>query len=186
MKSSIIIAYIASAIIITTIVLLIYASVQQTYRNNANDPQIQVARDLSIALENNKSTNKFLEEDAIDLAQSLATFTEIFDATGKPVQSTGFINGQLPQPPKGVFEFTVVNKEDILTWQPQQAIRLAMVFEKVSDKGFVAVGRSLQETEIRTGNLVKIIFLAWITCMFVLALHLLIRLSSFKRTLNNS
>lgn len=162
--------------------LLVYASVQQGYRSTANDPQIQIARDLSIALENGKSINIFSDTDAIDLTKSLAIFTEIFDAAGKPVQSTGFINGQLPQPPNGVFDFTNANEEDIITWQPQPDIRLAMVFEKISGKGFIAAGRSLKETEFRTGNLVKMIFIAWIACMFVLAVHLLIRLNYLKRT----
>ena len=36
-----------SAIAIITIIMgLIYASVQQTYRSNADDPQIQIAHDL--------------------------------------------------------------------------------------------------------------------------------------------
>jgi hypothetical protein len=111
-------------------------------------------------------------------------FTELFDANGKALQSTGFLDGKLPQPPAGVFEFTRVNMENILTWQPRPGVRMAMVFEKINAPGaalipkgelegggFVAVGRSLGETEMRESNLVNMIIMAWIACLSVLLVH---------------
>jgi hypothetical protein len=177
MKASLLITHFIAAIIITVILLAAYISVQQSYRNAANDPQIQMARDISIALTNGKSIDKFIPADTIDIAQSLSPFTEIFDHNGNPLQSTGYLNESFPQPPAGVFEFTKANTEDILTWQPQPDARMAMVFEKVNtgNIGFVAVGRSLKETEVRESNLVKMIGLTWIACMGVLLVHLLVQ-----------
>ena len=172
MKSSII-THFAAAIIITGIILLVYASVQQAHRSSANDPQIQIARDASDALSKGKSIDHLIAADTINLLTSPAVFTEIFDASGKPLQSTGLLNGKLPQPPEGVFEYTNANKENALTWQPQPDVRMAMVFEKIDapGEGFVAVGRSLKETEIRESNLIKMIALTWAACMAVLILH---------------
>ncbi len=174
-RSSLLITHFIAAIIVTVILLAVYISVQQSYRSAANDPQMQMARDMRIALIKGKSINKFIPADTIDIAQSLSSFTEIFDDSGKPLQSTGYLNESLPQPPAGVFEFTKANNEDILTWQPQPDARMAMVFEKVNagNIGFVAVGRSLKETELHESNLVKMIGLTWIACMGVLLVHLL-------------
>jgi len=52
MKQLPVVTHLAAGIIITTIMLLIYACVQQSYRSSANDPQLQIARDLSNALSN--------------------------------------------------------------------------------------------------------------------------------------
>ena len=45
-----------------------------------------------------------------------------------------------------MFEFTNANHEDVVTWQPQSNVRMAMVFEKINapGEGFVAAGRSLK------------------------------------------
>src|SRR3982751_855939 len=105
-KTSLIIAHFVAAIITTAIFLTIYATVQQSFRSTANDPQIQIARDLAKDLGKGKTIDAILSKDTIDLTQSLAVFTEVFDKNGKPLQSTGFINGDLPQPPSGVIDFT--------------------------------------------------------------------------------
>lgn len=184
MKASLTIAHITAAIIVTVVLLVLYTSVQQSYRSAANDPQIQIARDVCDALGKGRSINRLFSADTIDLSQSLAVFTEIFDKNGKPLQSTGFINGSLPKLPAGVFDFTNANNEDILTWQPQSNIRMAMVVEKVRSPvyGFVAAGRSLKETEARESNLLKMVGLAWLICMAALCVHLLVQIFVLKRS----
>jgi hypothetical protein len=184
MKTSLIIAHFVAAIITTAIFLTIYATVQQAFRSTANDPQIQIARDLANDITKGKAVDAVLSKDTIDLTQSLALFTEIFDRNGKLLQSTGFINGALPQPPSGVIDFINANNEDVLTWQPQSDVRMAMVFEKVSSPvgGFVAVGRSLKETEVRESNLLKMVGIAWGLCMVAIVVHLLIQIYLSKRT----
>jgi len=184
MKQLPIVTHLAAAIIITTIMLLIYACVQQSYRSSTNDPQLQIARDLSNALSKGKSGKQFLAADTIDIAQSLALFTALFDAAGKPIQSTGLLDGKLPLPPSGVFEFARANMENVLTWQPRPGVRMAMVFEKIKSpgQGFIAAGRSLKEVEIREDNLVKMIGLAWAACLGVLLVNLSVQLYYRKVT----
>ena len=176
-RTSLLLAHLAAAIIITGIILLVYASVQQAHRSSANDPQLQIARDLSAAISSGKSINNLLQHDTIDLSQSLSVFTEIFDKNGNPLQSSGFLNGALPKPPAGIFEYVNENVEDALTWQPQNDVRMAMVFEKIKEpgEGFVAAGRSLKETEVRESNLLKMVAIVWFACMAVLIIHLLVQ-----------
>jgi hypothetical protein len=183
MKHTSLITHFAAALIITVIILLIYISVQQTYRTAANDPQIQIARDLSNALSKRKPVTQFFPGDTINLEQGLAVFTAVFDKTGKPLHSTGLLKGSLPKPPTGIFEFTNMNNEDILTWQPQNNVRLAMVFEKIKapGEGFVAAGRSLKVTEARESNLIKMLGTGWTACMGALILHFLVLFYYAKR-----
>ena len=184
MKSSSLLVHFTAAVIITGILLLVYASVQQSHRSTANDPQLQLARDLSNGLSSGRSISKLLPPNTIDIAQSLAVFAETFDHQGKPLQSTGFLNGQLPQPPLGVLDFTQSNSEDVITWQPQSDVRMAMVYEKVNSSGvgFVAVGRSLKEVEVREANLIRMIGITWIACMVILLVHLLVQKYLLRKT----
>ena len=177
MKHSSLLAHFAAAVIVTGIILLVYASVQQSHRSTANDPQLQLARDLSYGLKNGRPLTNLVPADTIDIAQSLAVFAETFDHNGNPVESTGFLNGQLPQPPAGVLDFAATNQENVITWQPRQDVRMAMVYEKVNSPtvGFVAAGRSLKEVEIREANLVKMVAITWTACMAVLLVHLLLQ-----------
>ncbi len=177
MKPSSLLAHFVAAIIISAIVLLIYISVQQSYRSSANDPQLQMARDISNALSSGKSQGKIFTVDTIDLTQSLAVFVTLFDKGGNPIQSTGFINATMPRLPQGVYQFTNSNQEDVITWQPQPNVRMATVIEKVNDAniGFVAVGRSLKEVEVRESNILKMSGIVLGICLALLIIHFVIQ-----------
>ncbi len=167
MKLSFILSHLAAAIIVTCIMMCTYASVQQVYRTNANDPQLQMARDISARLNSNRTFHQLLPYNTIEISNSLATFVTLYDKNCEPVQSTGTLNGWLPQIPKGVFDFTKANKKDVITWQPGKGVRMAMVIRSVTSPGigFIAVGRSLKEVEVRESNLIEMIFITWSVCM---------------------
>lgn len=172
MKRSLI-THVAAAIIITGVMMAMYATVQQAHRSTANDPQLQLARDISARLSGNKVITNMLPDDTIDLANSLGTFVALYDAKGDAMQSTGLLDGKMPQIPAGVFDYAKTNKEDVLTWQPRNGVRMAMVVEAVSSPqvAYVAVGRSLQEVEERESNLTMMILITWLACMGVLVVH---------------
>lgn len=162
--------HLAAAIIVSAIFLTIYATVQQAHRSAANDPQLQLARDIDGKINSNKPFDQLLPNDTIDISTSLGNFVTLYNASGVPVQSTSMLDGKLPQLPPGVFDFTRNNKEDVITWQPRAGVRIATVVE-ATPNGFVAVGRSLREVEVREGNLVKMVMIAWIACMAFILLH---------------
>lgn len=130
---------------------LIYATVQQSLRQTANDPQIQIALDLSQGLQNGKAPQDLVGQTQVDLSKSLATFVIVFDDSGKPIASQAVLDGRIPLPPSGVFTYTRTNKEDRFTWEPKPGVREAVIVERFegSRPGFVLVGRSLQEVEKR-------------------------------------
>ena len=166
----------AAALIVTILCGLIYVSVQQSHRSAANDPQLQIARDIRERLNNNRSIQGLWEGDTFEISKSLAVFKVLYNINGEPVQSTGMLNGKLPQIPKGVFDFTRKHEEDVVTWQPQHGVRMAMVVESISSPGvaFIAVGRSLEETEKRVGNLTTMLLVGWIACLGIIIFHSLL------------
>ena len=183
MKASSFITHAAAAVVITGLCLLVYATVQQNHRSNANYPQLQLARDIANRVASNQQYEHLLPTDRIELSQSLGLFVTLYNNNGMPVQSTGMLDGKLPQIPKGVLDFARSNKEDVLTWQPREGVRQAVVIESTgnADKGFVMAGRSLEEVERHESNLVQMVFIAWVCCMGIVALHWAVQVMISKR-----
>lgn len=182
MKKMNFVSHFATVIVVTILCGLIYATVQQSHRSGANDPQLQIALDLKNAVETNQPLAKWMTGDSIEISRSLSAFKTLYDKNGEPLQSTGFLNGQPPQLPKGVFDFTNAHQEDVVTWQPQNGVRMAMVVEATRSGGigFVAVGRSLKEVEKRESNLVTMVLVAWLVCSGIIVLHFLLSFFSNK------
>lgn len=164
--------YFFVVIITTVIFVVIYATVQQNYRTGANDPQLQIARDINAKLHQGKPVDNFFA-DTIDIAQSLSTFATLYDANGKPVRSSGYLDGKMPELPAGVLDFAKIHGGHEVTWQPRSGVRMAMVIisSNAFPAAFVASGRSLQEVEVREHNLITMIFLGWIICIGLVLFH---------------
>jgi hypothetical protein len=165
-----------TALLVMVLSGLIYLAVQQSYRSGANDPQLQVARDISERLKNNQSIDQLMAGDTVDISKSLAVFKVLYDLQGVPIQSNGLLDGKSLQMPKGVFDFAKENGEDVLTWQPRRGVRMATVVEFVRSPSvaFVAVGRSLEETEKRVSNLTIMLFVGLFACFGIILVHQLI------------
>jgi len=174
--------------VITVILLLIYAAVQQTYRTSGNDPQIQMTRDIAVSLKEQKSIEHIFPVDSVDISKSLGVFAVLYDSNSRPIKSSGFINGKIPQLPAGVFDFVKSHGEDMITWQPQPGIRIAMVAAAVQSSGvsFVAVGRSLNEVEVREGNLLSMVTISWLICVGIIVINMVAQIWRSKMKSKNS
>ncbi|MBA2250902.1 MAG: hypothetical protein H0W12_12015 [Chitinophagaceae bacterium] len=167
--------------IVTVIMGLIYVTVQQTYRTSANDPQVQMARDMSTKLLQSKSVDAYFT-DTVDVAQSLAPFYVLYDASGKPIRSTGYLDGQMYSVPMGVFETVKKSGEQQVTCQPRKSIRMAMVIERTNTGpvAYVAAGRSLKMAEERISILTTTVFIAWLICSAIILLCYAIRFFKYR------
>src|SRR5438067_1359524 len=107
---------------------LVYITVQQNYRQSANDPQIQMAEDTAAALKNGSITPySFGNSDFIDISQSIAPFLTIYDAQSRSTSTNGTLDGNSPQLPQGVFAYTRQRGEERFTWQPKVGVRVAAI-----------------------------------------------------------
>lgn len=164
MKTSILVSHLAELVLFTLVVGLIYISVQQDYRSGANDPQVQVARDIADHLQEGRAIGGLFPADTIDIGRSLGLFAVLYDHAGQPVRSSASLDGQPVLLAQGVLDFTKEHGEDRVTWQPRAGVRMAMVVESVpgSPVSYVAVGRSLQEVEAREHNLLMMSVTGWL------------------------
>ncbi len=145
-----IISLIVGTIVLTVIFGTIYAVGQQILRLSANYPQIQIAQDSALQLENGAVPAVIVSASTVNIADSLAPFSIIYDSNLNPLASSAILNGKVPMLPKGVFENAKARGENRITWQPQAGVRIAAVityYEKGGVSGYVASGRSLREVE---------------------------------------
>ncbi len=160
------------AVIATFLSGLVYVAVQQDMRSGANDPQIQIAEDIAAVLQNGIAPQSVIPPGlpSINIGKSLSPYVIIFDDSGKPIAGTGQLEGKLPTPPPRVFEYARKNGENRLTWQPEPAVRSAIVviyYATESRSGFVLAGRSLREVEKRESFLITEVFLGWLASLFI-------------------
>jgi hypothetical protein len=143
---------------LVVVVGFVYAAMQQSYRLNANDPQIELASDVATEMSAGS-----LPEDAVDTrgikvdpSKSLATFGIVVDSAGKVTASNMELDGSTPVPPKGVLSAASLTHQNRITWQPEAGVRIALVvqaYKHDQNTGYVLVGRSLKEVEIRENML---------------------------------
>lgn len=168
----------------TGILLVCYAGIQQNYRQSLNDPQIQMAEDAADAIDSGVPINQIVpigSVGSINILTSLAPWMGVYDASGKVLVSSGTLVGEIPQPPKGVFDDTrsglpsivghhltlnIPTNENRVSWQPNPILRQAIVVVYVPRTNqFVVVGRNMREVENRIGNLSTMFFLGWLALM---------------------
>jgi len=173
MKTINIVHHCSAACLVTVLCLVVYAAVQQTYRTAANDPQVQLATEIKNRLEQSESILPIFPSDTISLTRGLSVFAALYNADGQPISSSGFLHGQMPRLPAGVFEVTKTKGENRVTWQPEPGVRMAMVLLKINTATvqFVAVGRSLQEIELRENNLLVMVLAGWIICLTIIGVN---------------
>ena len=167
--------WIPLAIAITGLCGLVYATVQQNYRQSLNDPQIQMAEDGAAALARGAPPAEIVPRGTlINADASLAPFIAVFDAQGMPLESSASVGGAPPKPPIGIFAAARDNRgkdtsesyENRVTWQPSLGTRIALVVKFVPEKQqFVAAGRNMREVENREENLSRTIELGWVILM---------------------
>jgi hypothetical protein len=159
--------FILLAAMVTVIAGTIYSTVQQAYREGANDPQIEAADTIADLLNQGAPADAIVGQSGnVDMAKSLSLFIMIFDKDGKAIASSGKLNDNIPTPPSGVFDYLKKHTEERFTWQPEKGTRIAAVIKKVSDdKGYVLVGRNLREVEMRERNLTIMVGIAWVALL---------------------
>lgn len=161
-------------IAITGVSTLIYVSVQQMYRQELNDPQIQIVRDAEVALLSGKSPAEVVgRAELFDVQKSLKPFVAIYDTSKKVLESNASVGNQPPQPPIGVFAYAKTHGENRVTWQPNASTRIALVVRPVATNTgwYVASGRNMEDAENRLVHLRNSLILG--TCSLLLITLLL-------------
>jgi hypothetical protein len=160
---------------------LSYVLVQQTLRQDANDPQIQIAEDVATILDGGRTPDSLIAGIKINIDKSLSTFLIIYDKDGKQLAESAQFNNKPIDVPIGVLKDIKTGNQNRVTWEPSKGIRSAIVVVKYSG-GYVVAGRSMREVEIRedwmmwgtiTGVVVMLVGSAIILLGTILGMNLL-------------
>jgi hypothetical protein len=137
---------------------LVYLTEQQNLRQNANDPQIQMAEDTAAAVNAGREPQLLVPQGSVNIESSLMPYLVIYNASGTPVAGNGLLTGVLPLLPSGIFNYVQQKGEDRITWQPRSDVRSAIVVVQTNNENakFIVAGRSLREVEIRIDRLTAI------------------------------
>jgi hypothetical protein len=159
------VAWLPFAVAITGLAGLAYALDQSNLRQGANDPQIQLAEDAAARLAAGAPVATVVPhtDTVVDIVQSLAPFVIVYDTGDRPLASTATLDGATPLLPAGV-STSARQREDRVTWQPRDGVRIAAVVVAYSG-GTVVAGRSLREVESRADDALAVTGLAWLTCL---------------------
>ena len=132
------------------LVLLINITLQQSYRQAANDPQIQLAEDAVNAINAGALPESQVSNQPVNISESLDTVLIVTNLKGVILASSARIGTDLPIPPLG----SLTNGHRF-TWQPQSGVRMAAVVVRYSadGSGYVIASRNIREVEQREDNL---------------------------------
>lgn len=146
-----------------------YLAAQQLWRSDANDPQIQLAREAALQLANGRPPGDVLAgEPPIDFATSVSPFVIVLDGRGEVIASSGRLHGSVRSVPAGVLDHVRASGEEAVSWQPEPGVRIASVVVRYPG-GFVVAGRSLALSEGRTKRLGELLLLGWLASAVGLA-----------------
>jgi len=168
-------SWFAYAAAITLVCGIIYITVQQGYRQSANDPQFALAEDAANAINKGADPKSIIgNAPVIDLSQSLSPFLIIYSNNGSIAASSATLDGNAPKVPQGVLNNARFNGMTAVTWQPRPDVRQATV--SIHAKGYIVVaGRSLRITEERIDMLFKQIAFGWVVSVIGMAVVLLLQ-----------
>lgn len=160
------ISWLPFLVAVTLVSGLVYVAVQQSYRSNANDPQVQLAEDFASLVAAGNEPSKLIPEGKIPIERSLAAYILFYDKAEKPIVGTGVLHDAPPVFPAGMLAAAKATGESRVTWQPEAGVRQALVVAAIpNDGGYVVVGRSLRESEDRTAELTQILFAGWLVAL---------------------
>jgi hypothetical protein len=178
--------FIYGALITTAMCIGIFTATQQSYRQTANDPQIQMAEDAAAVLSaGGNPADVVPRAPLVDLTASLAPWIAVYDSSGAVLEASGQLDNAPPKLPQGVFDtstwrawiighhlnFAPAN-ENRFSWQPNPDVRQAVIIVQTKDGRFVAAGRSMRMVENRILQLTFNMLLGWavtIGALFVLS-----------------
>jgi hypothetical protein len=149
------------AVAVTVVAGLTYVSVQQSYRNGLDDPQLQLATDGAARLNAGAPASSIATSPTIDADKSLAPFVIVVDQSGAVVASGASLDGATPVPPAGVLSVARAKGTDRVTWQPRVGVRIASVSAAATDGRVVVAGRNMRAIEARIDDLGKLTAIAW-------------------------
>lgn len=158
-----VIGWLTAAIVITLIFGSAYVALQRLGRRPANAaPAAAVAAQFQLIGTEAEPVPR------LELTPDSGVFVIVYGEDDKPVSGTATLHGSLPVLPAGVLQTARTSGSDVVTWQPEPELRMAVVARSAAGRVVVA-GQSLTPYEDRDRATMIVLALGWIGCILVLA-----------------
>ncbi len=148
----------------------IYMVTQQSLRQSAYDPSIQIADDTLVQLDKSYDsktvTPQELTAGQIDISTSLKPFIMIYDKSGDLISSNARLDNAVPVVPRGVLTHASVGNDNMVTWQPRSGTRSAVV-AAAGDHYYVVSGRNLRVVEKREFQSLSLSAFGGLVCLVI-------------------
>jgi hypothetical protein len=142
-----------------------YAMAQQSTRMSADDLPLTTSQVAKQELQNGSNAKDVVPTLKTDLRYDSTVFMIITDNSQHVVASSANLDGQIPLPPLGVFDYTNSHGNDVFTWEPSTGVRLATrvtMYGKSPNDGYIITGQSLKPFEDRISTYTWISLIAWL------------------------
>lgn len=153
--------WLAAAVIVTIVFGTVYLTLQHIGREAVN------AAPAAAAAAQIQQTDSYPAGPRLELTKDSGTFVIVYGEDNTPVFTTVTLHGEAPNLPVGVLDTTRTAGVDAVTWQPEPALRMAVVTRQVSGKVVVA-GQSLTPFENTDKSAQLILTAGWLASMLVL------------------
>lgn len=140
------------AVIIVIFSGLAYATVQQVYRQSANDQPLQIIETVTNGINQGQPMDQIVPaQGTTELSGSVLPFVMMYNATSTQIGSSALLDGKNPSVPSGVLDTAKARGQYAVTWQPKPGVREAIVVKYFTgpQSGYIVAGYSLKETEVR-------------------------------------
>lgn len=155
--------WVAGAVITTIVFATMYLALQHIGRQAVNDAPAAAAAAQIQQIGSDPGLGPRLE-----LTKDSGIFLMVIGEDNKAISTTVTLRGKVPTLPVGVLDTTRATGTDVVTWQPEPGLRMAVVTRQAAGKVVVA-GQSLTPFE-NTDKWTQLILTAgWLTSMLVLA-----------------
>ncbi|QEE27048.1 hypothetical protein FTW19_02895 [Terriglobus albidus] len=149
---------------VTLVLLVMAVTAQQIVRRQADvRPRQAVA---SIAARLGQGANEHIlqpreEISDVDWLRSDHTFAAIYNPAGEPIAASATLHGAFPHLPSVIFPRIRQTGRTVITWQPENRLRLALTVRPLPDGNYVVAGQSLLPFERRESALRLSFAIAW-------------------------
>lgn len=172
--------YLLTAIVLTVAFGTMYGLVQQLGRMQANDTPTLLATQAAKQLDANLGLDS-IQMGATNLANKPVPFVIVYSKDGKAVGGSGYIDSKLAVVPKGVLTHAKSGKNNAVTWEPKDGVRLAAVVVAAKNY-YVLGGQSLQATEAHAQRLLWLTLAGYgVSLLILIAYAALGALATFPR-----
>lgn len=144
-----------------------YTIAQQVLRQDANDPQVQLAEDAVARLQAGAGAGDVVPAGEVDVASSLSPWVMVYGPDRKLIAGSARLDGMPVEYPTSVFDNAPAGgRRDEVTWKPRAGVRSATVVVGFRG-GWVVAGRSLRLVEERVDALLALALAGWLATLAV-------------------